>query len=97
MPQIVNNWCTRENLGMGVINKISKSLPDINRTWLITGDGDMFTKESGIEEKPFIPQNPKNSDDKYIEVIEELTMQNKKSQEQIDRLLTIIEQYVQRN
>lgn len=77
-------------------DKILSYLPDVNRVWLLTGEGNML--------KPEVVQNNQNGDNinghsvtvnktenDYLEIIKRQTEQLSKSQEQIDRLLSIIE------
>ena len=46
--QTVNGWLKRNN-GINVLNKIIDGFPEINATWLLTGEGEML-KESPSEE-----------------------------------------------
>ena len=75
----------RKSIQPDKLQSIASTFPDLNINWLMTGDGEMLNvsdKTSTINGEP------------VIELIKELSEQrkiNQKSQEQIDRLLTIIE------
>lgn len=94
----------RKGFGEDKLNNVLKSFPELNRDWLIYGEGEML---SGT----VVQQNNQNGDNiqgasvtinkqegDYLEIIKNLTSQLSKSQEQIsksqeqmDRLITIIE------
>ena len=40
-PQTINNWISR-GIGSNVLNKIISVFPEVNASWLLTGNGDMF-------------------------------------------------------
>ena len=78
-----------------LVNRIHDLYPNLNREWLINGDGEMLNG---------VIQNNENGDNihgnsvtvnksegDYLEIIKSLTSQLTKSQEQMDRLITIIE------
>ena len=78
------------------LSAILSAYPDLNRVWLLTGEGNMTNDD--------IIQNNKNGDNiqghsvtvnktekEYLEIIRRQSEQISKSQDQIDRLLTIIE------
>lgn len=46
-PQTISNWCTRQN-SSSVIDKIVKACPEINITWLLTGEGNMLNEMADI-------------------------------------------------
>ena len=49
-PQVVSNWFSRgDGVSSGVINKILERFPDIDRGWLIGGNGDMLTATKASE------------------------------------------------
>ena len=49
-PQVVSNWFSRgDGVSSGVINKILEKFPDIDRGWLIGGNGDMLTATKASE------------------------------------------------
>lgn len=84
----INNF--KGNLGGGKLEDILSAFPDLSREWLIYGEGEMLNSS--------VVQNNQNGDninghsvtvnktetDSFIELL-------KKKDEQIDRLLTIIE------
>lgn len=86
----------RKGYGDDKLNNVLKVFPELNRDWLIYGEGEML---SGA-----IIQNNQNGDNiqgtsvtinkqegDYLDIIKSLTTQLTKSQEQMDRLITIIE------
>lgn len=93
----------RKGFGKDKLNNVLKEFPELNRDWLLYGEGEMLVTP--------VVQNNKNGDNiqgasvtihkaegDYLEIIKGLTSQLSKSQEQvsksqeqIDRLITIIE------
>lgn len=93
----------RKGFGKDKLNNVLKEFPELNREWLLYGEGEMLVTP--------VVQNNKNGDNiqgasvtihkaegDYLEIIKGLTSQLSKSQEQvsksqeqIDRLITIIE------
>jgi transcriptional regulator with XRE-family HTH domain len=80
--------------------RISKSFPDLNTDWLMTGEGEMLrsTYTQNVEDSKNFTQTGNvtvnNSDAALLKAIDEISEQRKmvqKAQEQIDRLLTILE------
>lgn len=54
----VGGWIGgQRNIGFNVVDKILHAFPDINVTWLLTGEGTMF-KETPISENNNITFNP---------------------------------------
>lgn len=49
-PQTVSNWFSRDN-GINVLNKVADAFPEVNKAWLITGEGKMLKKDA-IEAVP---------------------------------------------
>lgn len=43
-PQTISNWVSR-GAGKNVLNKILSKFPDVNATWLITGEGEMIRSD----------------------------------------------------
>lgn len=87
----------KRKVSKSLVNKIHNLFPDINTSWLLTGEGEMLSRT-------IIQQNNQNGDNiqgasvtinkqegDYLEIIKNLTSQLSKSQEQMDRLITIIE------
>jgi hypothetical protein len=79
------------------IHKIKRLVPGLNTEWLQTGEGEMIsqvvqTNQNGDNINGKTVKVTKDSSDKLIEVILEQSKQISKSQEQIDRLISIIEQ-----
>lgn len=49
-PQVVSNWFSRgDGVSTGVINKILEKFPDIDKGWLIGGNGNMLTATKASE------------------------------------------------
>lgn len=93
----------RKGYGTDKLNNVLKIFPELNREWLIYGEGEMITgnitqvNESGDNINGHSVTIHKTEGD-YLEIIKSLTNQLSKSQEQIsksqeqiDRLITIIE------
>jgi hypothetical protein len=91
----------RKSIGTDKLSNVLKAFPDLNRDWLLYGEGEML--------KPTFTQNAQGSEnftqngnvtvhsdnnEALVKVLDELAAQrrmNEKSQEQIDRLISIIE------
>lgn len=82
------------------LDKISKRFPDLNITWLRTGEGEMIKRTPPDQTQIEIVNNQVgngnhfNSDMTVNQFMLELAAQRKlteKAQEQMDRLITIIE------
>jgi hypothetical protein len=86
-----------KSIGSEIINKISTTYPELNTEWLLNGEGEML--------KPIISQNNiegdniqgsnftvnKSQTDKFLDLLKTKDEQLNKSQEQIDKLISIIE------
>lgn len=90
----VNN--IREGMGAEKLESVLRTYPQLNRVWLLSGEGEMLN--------PSVVQNNQNGDNiqghsvtvhkteaDYIAIIKMQAEQLSKSQEQIDRLLTLLE------
>lgn len=88
----------RKGFGSDKLNNVLTMFPELNREWLLYGEGEMLNPK-GI-------QNNQNGDNiqghsvtvnktekDYLEIIKRQSEQLSKSQEQIDRLLSIIENF----
>jgi transcriptional regulator with XRE-family HTH domain len=88
----------RKGFGTDKLNNVLKIFPELNREWLLYGEGEMLN--------PKVIQNNQNGDNiqghsvtvnktekDYLEIIKRQSEQLSKSQEQIDRLLSIIENF----
>ncbi|MBS7343887.1 MAG: hypothetical protein KIH02_12315 [Parabacteroides sp.] len=87
----------RKSLQPDKIKSIAMNYPDLNTDWLITGEGEML--------RPSVVQNNQSGDningnsvnisksetEKLLEVINSFNEMIRKKDEQINRLLTIIE------
>lgn len=96
----------KKNFGMEKLNEILSIFPDLNRDWLLFGEGEMLNVEEKSvagSEKNFVNvgnnnRNTVNAGTTIDRMIDELAAQRQlherqiaKSQEQIDRLLGIVE------
>ncbi len=88
----------RKGFGSNKLNNVLTMFPELNREWLLYGEGEMLN--------PKVIQNNQNGDNiqghsvtvnktekDYLEIIKRQSEQLSKSQEQIDRLLSIIENF----
>lgn len=86
----------KDSLGKRGLSDILRNFPELNKDWLLTGEGKMLN--------PSVIQNNQNGDNiqgqsvtvnktetDYIAIIKMQSEQLSKSQEQIDRLLTLLE------
>lgn len=86
----------RKGFGEDKLNNVLTMFPELNRDWLVYGEGEMLN--------PQVIQNNQHGDNihghsvtvnktekDYLEIIKTQAEQLSKSQEQIDRLLSIIE------
>lgn len=86
----------RKGFGEDKLNNVLTMFPELNRDWLVYGEGEMLN--------PQVIQNNQHGDNihghsvtvnktekDYLEIIRTQAEQLSKSQEQIDRLLSIIE------
>ena len=70
----------RKGFGLDKLNNVLTAFPELNRDWLLYGEGEMI---KSVNSSPTL--------DKAIDEIAEQRKLVAKSQEQIDRLLAIIE------
>ncbi len=84
-----------ESIGADVMNRISIQFPELNTSWLLTGEGSMLKNTSAssntAEERNGNNVNISLTLDKAIDEIAEQRKLVAKSQEQMDRLIAIIE------
>ncbi len=80
----------KSDLGKKAIDKILSIYQNLNRTWLLTGDGEMFIKSdfSGNEVNGNGNVLGNNNNVRHCDVVNKLTDQN-------SRLLSIIEEQMQ--
>ena len=88
-----------------VQQKIKKAHPELNLEWLLTGKGNMFTEGYGVEaneksslNEEYSPEGKSNNnkvsmknDERLISIISSQQSSITKAQEQIDRLLDLLE------
>ena len=78
----INN--SKGNFGASKIEDILKKYPELNRVWLMTGEGEMLKSNVSIENGDGNNNNTPSTLDKALDALA-------KSQEQIDRLIVVIE------
>lgn len=81
----------KHGISKKLAEQINKCFPEIPVAWLLTGEGDIIVGDRNITGNN---NTTSNSDDVLLKAIEAIAEQQKitaKSQEQIDRLLGIIE------
>ncbi len=87
----------RNDIGKKSIDKILATYPDLNRSWLLTGEGSMLIGDiSGDSNAIGHGASVSNSNDSKIveKLLDEISEQRKlvsESQRQVDRLLSIVE------
>jgi hypothetical protein len=91
----------RKGIGTDKLNNVLTAFPDLNRDWLLYGEGEMIrlslTQNASGSENFTQTGNVTvhaGTDEALAKVLDELAAQrrmNEKSQEQIDRLISIIE------
>ena len=83
----------RKTPGADKLEAIVRVFPDLNREWLLTGEGEMVVSEA-VTEAPSVATPAGISPALLDKALDEIAAQRRmmeKSQEQIDRLLAIIE------
>ena len=86
-PAAVNNWVRKDySIGKETIKKIIDKFPEINSTWLLTGEGDMVKGNNinNVKGNKNISVAGNGNVSEMIEVVKE-------SQAQMGRLIAIIE------
>lgn len=88
----------KDSLGKRGLSDILRNFPDLNKDWLLTGEGEMLNSVPGITQH----QNGGSNNSQTVTVgqsdvgrfLDEIAAQRRmteKAQEQIDRLLTLLE------
>ena len=87
----------KDSLGKRGLSDILRKFPDLNSDWLLTGKGDMLipsvvqNNQNGDNINGHSVNVTKNESEKFLEIIRMQSEQISKGQEQIDRLLTLLE------
>lgn len=98
----------RVSFGKDYLNNVLKQFPELNREWLLYGEGEMLKSRNFSQNQEKVTQNNENGDniqgqnvtvqsntqtnvDEFLAIIKQQANQITKSQEQIDRLISIIE------
>ena len=98
----------RVSFGKDYLNNVLKQFPELNREWLLYGEGEMLKSGNFSQNQEKVTQNNENGDniqgqnvtvqsntqsnvDEFLAIIKQQANQITKSQEQIDRLISIIE------
>lgn len=78
--------------------RFASVVPNLSLVWLLTGEGEMLIKDGSVEQNNIVGDNINGhnvtvgkSGDDYMKVIMQQSLQLSKSQEQIDRLITLLE------
>lgn len=95
----------KSDLGAKTIDKILNKYQDLNKVWLLTGEGEML--KSSVQEargdnntQVIGDGNNVNTPSALDKALDEIAAQRRlveKSQEQIDRLITLYEQEIKKN
>lgn len=94
----------RVGFGREYLNNVLNQFPELSREWLLYGEGEMLKTQKNSEIAQNVIQNNQNGDNiqgqqvtiqkdenDYLVIIKMQAEQLSKSQEQIDRLISIIE------
>ena len=93
MSNVLSNGNIK-NVTLGLLHKIKDAYPEINIEWFKTGDGDMFINNNIVNE-PAASYGLNSSDKLFLEkVIDTLNSQIAMKDNEIKRLLAIIEKMV---
>lgn len=97
LPDTISNIkLGRCSISKTVFRKIIKAFPDINKSWLLDGEGEMLKNNQSIKEVEakghFVNSPVANNVRNDPSIIEGLMRAMEKKDEQMDRLLSIIEQ-----
>lgn len=83
------------SMGKEKLDYMLEVYSDLNRDWLLYGEGEMLKKptivQNNINGDNLQGQNITLSSDNYMEIIREKDRQLQKRDEQIDRLITLLE------
>ena len=98
----INN--SKGNFGASKLEYILKSYPELNREWLLYGEGEMLKSSVSIENGDGSTQiigdgNHVGTPSTLDKALDEIAAQRKlveKSQEQIDRLLAVVEKLTEK-
>lgn len=109
-PQFASNLCNGvRHPGAATLKKIKQIYPEINQAWLLTGEGEMLKGvQTATENSAPVYQNSGNGGNNVTQtagapsstidkLIEEMRAQREMSAQQIERLLTIIENMTKPN
>ncbi|MCL1933573.1 MAG: hypothetical protein FWF53_07170 [Candidatus Azobacteroides sp.] len=86
-----------DNITLKSLNKIETAYPELNINWLKTGEGDMVkstVNQNNVEGDNIQGNNVtvnKSQTDKFLDLLKASDDQLSKSQEQIDRLIGLLE------
>lgn len=93
LPQTINGWLRRE-VGLNVLNKISEKFPDVNKSWLLTGEGSMLVEDSLVPESIQVDE-VKTTREELLKVIAELSEANNKLSAANERYSRIIDRLLE--
>jgi len=93
----INN--VKNSIGSEIISKISAAYPELDTSWLLSGEGEMLktvVNQNNVEGDNIQGHNVtvnKSQTDKFLDLLKTKDDQFNKSQEQIDRLIGLLENY----
>ncbi len=96
-PQVIYDVLKNKTKAISdnLANKIISVFPQYSKSWLLTGEGEMLKKptivQNNVNGDNLQGQNITLSSDNYMEIIREKDRQLQKRDEQIDRLITLLE------
>ncbi len=96
-PQVIYDVLKNKTKAISdnLANKIISVFPQYSKSWLLTGEGEMLKKptivQNNVNGYNLQGQNITLSSDNYMEIIREKDRQLQKRDEQIDRLITLLE------
>jgi len=101
LDRIGANVNTFSDLRLGKVKNISRRLadkiravyPDFSLVWLLTGEGDMYNKENSAPVFQNSGDNVTNNQTQAGDINSELIGLLKKKDEQMDRLISVIERF----
>jgi len=73
------------------LNKIKTNIPDLNYSWLLTGEGYMFNKEIEYKSIGIYPGNDYDALKREVAHLEQINSQLSESNENLKKMISILE------